>query len=237
MRLQPRLLARFILALLLVLPSHTAAMEILELTGGSITFNDAQLPFLGTMAVHGPRVAITARFQAIGGSGEPGFKGCSGVGACQPGDTISVGGEWSGGDFLGHGLLGTVTLDGITHTGEVGACCFDDGLFMTLAGTVLIPDFGNIASVVLTAPFTLDGFLSRTSEPPFPNMFPDMTVYGLHGQGEFLLALHRAPSGSWQWDSMVFELQPIPEPATLLLWGTGAAGLGVARWIRRRRSG
>ena len=27
-----------------------------------------------------------------------------------------------------------------------------------------------------------------------------------------------------------------PEPTTLVLWGTGAAGLGVARWVRRRRS-
>jgi hypothetical protein len=26
-----------------------------------------------------------------------------------------------------------------------------------------------------------------------------------------------------------------PEPTTLLLWGTGAAGLGVARWVKRRR--
>jgi hypothetical protein len=27
-----------------------------------------------------------------------------------------------------------------------------------------------------------------------------------------------------------------PEPATLLLWGTGAAGLGLARWVKRRRT-
>ncbi len=27
-----------------------------------------------------------------------------------------------------------------------------------------------------------------------------------------------------------------PEPTTLLLWGTGVAGLGVARWLKRRRS-
>jgi hypothetical protein len=36
----------------------------------------------------------------------------------------------------------------------------------------------------------------------------------------------------WQTDSARFELQPTPEPATLLLWGTG---LGLVRWHRRRR--
>jgi len=31
------------------------------------------------------------------------------------------------------------------------------------------------------------------------------------------------------------DLAPIPEPATLLLFGTTAAGLGLARWRQRRR--
>lgn len=39
-------------------------------------------------------------------------------------------------------------------------------------------------------------------------------------------------------DTLLFtpdtDLAPIPEPSTLLLWGTTTAGLGVARWLRRR---
>jgi hypothetical protein len=41
-------------------------------------------------------------------------------------------------------------------------------------------------------------------------------------------------------DTLLFtpdlDLTPIPEPTTLLLWG-GAAGVGVVRWLTRRRSG
>jgi len=31
------------------------------------------------------------------------------------------------------------------------------------------------------------------------------------------------------------QLHPVPEPTTLLLWGSTAAALGLARWRRRQR--
>jgi hypothetical protein len=33
-----------------------------------------------------------------------------------------------------------------------------------------------------------------------------------------------------------FAPAPVPEPTTLRLWGTAAAGLGAVRWWKRRQS-
>ncbi len=42
-------------------------------------------------------------------------------------------------------------------------------------------------------------------------------------------------SGTDIWSTQITELDTVvPEPTTLLLWGTTAAGLGLARWLRRR---
>jgi hypothetical protein len=40
--------------------------------------------------------------------------------------------------------------------------------------------------------------------------------------------------GAWLFSSGFGQIEPTPEPTTLLLWATGAAGLGVVRWRTRR---
>jgi hypothetical protein len=43
-------------------------------------------------------------------------------------------------------------------------------------------------------------------------------------------------SGTDIWSTQITELDVVPEPTTLLLWGTSMAGLGLALWRRRRQS-
>lgn len=67
---------------------------------------------------------------------------------------------------------------------------------------------------------------------------------GLLSPGDYLFearAFSTAGSGRTT-DSSVFEMEftlsdPVPEPATVLLFGTGAAFVGRTAWGRRRRSG
>jgi PEP-CTERM motif len=42
-------------------------------------------------------------------------------------------------------------------------------------------------------------------------------------------------SGTNIWSTQITELDTVPEPTTLLLFGTTAAGLGLARWRRRKQ--
>jgi len=47
---------------------------------------------------------------------------------------------------------------------------------------------------------------------------------------DMIQILNEGPDGAGY-----FRLDPVPEPATLLLFGTTMAGLGLARWRRQRR--
>ena len=42
------------------------------------------------------------------------------------------------------------------------------------------------------------------------------------------------PGPTWQYAGIEYELEPVPELTTLLLWGTGAAGVGLVRSARNR---
>ena len=99
------------------------------------------------------------------------------------------------------------------------------------------------AIFTLTTPFTFSGdlIIALTGGVGGPEPLLDLH---LSGQGLARASLGQTcflgeDSCTYFGLGMDFDFAPapVPEPATLLLWGTGAAGLGVARWIRRRRSG
>jgi hypothetical protein len=233
MRPQRTLAVMAVVIVLALAPSSAVAMEILDLTQGSIVIGT---PGHGTtFNVSGPRVSISWFVSQIFTSVP-----CWNLGAgCQPGTVDSVG--WFG-DF--NYLGGTVTLDGVLHGGG-GSQPGNDYLFLFQQQDFTAPSPVEAAQVTLRYPFSIEpqfgpglNTLHRFGGT-FTNAGPDdYVVYGLRGAGHVDLTLvQRADGEAWVFQQAEWVIEPTPEPATLLLWGTAAAGLGVARWVRRRRSG
>jgi hypothetical protein len=216
------------LALILALPVSAWAIEILALESGSISEDGPAGAFSTLFSLEGQRLTLSL----IGQTQMPawGFRWCSSTsfvpgGPCQPGSVLPIGGFLGGSD-----VFGSATLDGVTNIVANNSAPSTDSLSLNVTGSYPVPPIAGVTGVVFTGPFSLSGFYTRGFGPPF----------ALEGHGVYTLTLevvHTQILGDlWQWRNVEFDLQPIPEPATLLLWGTGAAGLGVARWVKRRRA-
>jgi hypothetical protein len=193
-----------------------AAADPIRVLSGSLVFPDATPLQTGPMSLLGTR-----GFSLIGGIDTrennvgPFTSGCF---PCPPSSTVDIGGpSVSNAGFFNT----TLTFEGETFV-NVG---FSETalLILQLHGTVAVPELGP-SPIVLTAPFTLDGYFQ-------PGRFVDSVP--IRGGGLVTLRLAQQFGFGWDLQSIRYDFvaTPTPEPAPLLLIGGGLAA--VALRVRR----
>jgi hypothetical protein len=168
-------------------------------------------------------------------------------GGVVPGVNCSfISGGWTGGglstSFSGADIFGTFTIDGTTFNIRGN---FGPGATLNIAapGFTIPAELFGAPGLLVTAPFTLNG-LALPSTPGFPaevNFTGSGTVRALlmrcnNDLFHPCFAIDRVDYVFGQ-STQGVAVTPTPEPATLLLLGTGLAGVVGAARKRRKAAG
>ena len=143
---------------------------------------------------------------------------------CGPGSTASLLARWADSDFQG-----TATLDGRSF--PVGMQTTTQGsALVEFSGSARLPVFTGINRITVTAPFAFNGSVLT----PLDEATGMHATVFLTGRGTATLNMiwNTTAGGAWQFENALYQFSasdPVPEPATMLLVGSGIAALSVRR--------
>lgn len=222
MRTVPFLTTALLTVAIAVCP-RAATGEPIEITSGTLVL----VPQGGLLYVEGERGLVLD----ASGSGRARIWDCDLFAVCTPGSTVTLNTGWVGSD-----IGGVATIDGETFPVALGTET-TGALAAIFSGSILMPAFSGDDLVSATAPFTFSGRLSY----PAPSGVEPRTPVDLIGRGTATVDLAWIGSqGGWDFRgaTYVFEpldVEPIPEPTTLILVGSGLVALVRGHRSRRRR--